>query len=92
MVGLGFLSSVEGRELAAGLRDDDDAAGALWMALTWFPRVLFSPLSSARRLTGRRLDLDAVVVRQSPPLGTMWKLAVYDGMGASFFMPICAII
>ena len=39
--------------------------GALWMALSWFPRVLFPLL----------LRPDAVVMRQSPPLGTMWKLA-----------------
>ena len=61
--------------IAAARVEPAFTTGALWMALSWFPRVLFSPLSSARRLTGRRLDLDAVVVRQSPPVafvGGVW--------------------
>ena len=51
---MGFSDLADGLGLAAVLRDVDDvpalagldvdvgAAGALWMALSWFPRVLFS--------------------------------------------------
>ena len=80
--------AVEGLELAAGLRDAG-AVGAVPLAagpIAVGPIAAAGVEPAARRgavdgvvvvPTGPLLllGLDAVVMRQSPPLGTMWKLA-----------------